>query len=211
MEKKLFTPKALKYLSYSLLFLLLATILSHNTFNLFYQYITGVYLPSTVGWMIFVPLVLFSSAGAIILILGIYVLWRGKNEFGKEHTTNVERGIWVIMILLSAATFICSGPLSAQWYESYVLFFIQNLMLLLIPVFLIKSLINRNINIMLWVAIFAFVILYPLWYTLFYVIHFQYYDVYPILLLSKVIPYLLLTFCYYKTYIEVKSKKIKTA
>lgn len=212
MVNKLLTVKGLEYLTYASLIAigwgLMSLIISinyylNNSFIQMQDWFAGFYL-------------FLYALGGVLFLVGLYWMWKGRHEFGKQHISNLEKSLWLIIVILSISALI-SGPFTMLGYFFYmstvaILFFLLTLMILLIPLYLIKTLSTPLVKNVLIVGVSFFVILYLISTTMQYVLGSNYWNVslQTLSILSNIIPYILLFIAFYKTLIHVRNKGIKT-
>ena len=153
--------------------------------------------------------------GVVLFLLGLYKMWKGRHEFGKEHKSNLEKTLWIIIVVLVIVAFI-GGPFTmlGTYYMSIltISFFLITFLILFVPLYLIKTLSTPFVRKMLIFGVSFFVVLYLVSITMRYVFEFDYWNMSlrTISFLSDLIPYILLFIAYYKTFINVKNKSVKT-
>ena len=139
MTNKLLTVKGLRYMTYASLIAIGWGLMSF--LNVLYYYLND-YPNETIYWFSGLFLILY-LAGGVLFILGFYEIWKGRDEFGKEHKSNLEKTLWIIIIVLAISAFI-SGPFGMfgynYMYTSIIPFFLLTLLILITPLYLIKSL-----------------------------------------------------------------------
>ena len=198
MKQKLYTARGLKYLNITFFTLILYELLTIIFF--LYSYTTNIVLPYYI-------LYILMALTIITFFLGTFLIWRGKNEIGDKHSNSIEVGLWLIIIFLAITSIF--GIFLDRTITNSLSYFILNLMIMVASFYFLKNIVNKQIRIIIWIAIFMFVILNPFITLITYLIPYDYYlNLYRILLQisSLVIPYMLLAFCYYKTYKDTKKQ-----
>lgn len=211
MTKKFLTVKGLEYMTYASLIAIGWGLMS---LIIFIYYYTNDSYNDTIFWLAGFYLILY-LVGAALFIIGLYKMWKGRNEFGKEHISNLEKTLWIAIVLLVISAFI-SGPLTMLGYSymitSTIPFFLATLLILIIPLYLIKSLSTPWVKNILIIGVSFFVILYLISTIMVYLLGFNYWNISlrTLSIFSDLIPYTLLFIAYYKTLIKVKNEDIKT-
>ena len=90
MPNKLLTVKGLKYMTYASLTTIGWSLMS--LLNVLYFYLND--YPNDMmflfaGFFLFLYLV-----GVVLFLLGLYKMWKGSHELGKEHKSNLEIYMW---------------------------------------------------------------------------------------------------------------------
>ncbi|MCK4332201.1 MAG: hypothetical protein KAV40_01325 [Thermoplasmatales archaeon] len=208
---KLLTVKGLEYLTYASLIAIGWGLMSLIIFLNYY--LNNSFIQMQFWWA---GLYLFLYVlGGVLFIIGLYKMWKGRHEFGKQHISNLEKTLWFIIIILAISA-LTSGPFTMLGYFYMITvtipFFLLTLMILVIPLYLIKTLSTPWVKNMLIVGVSFFVVLYLISTTMQYVLGLNYRNVSlrTLLILSDLIPYILLFIAYYKTLIHVRNKGIKT-
>lgn len=197
MKEKHYTTRGLKYLTFTFFILVLYILFSIIFFLL---YLFNINLPYLIIYILM-------FLATIMFFVGTFYIWRGRNEIAKKHINNVDKALWLIIIFLAITTL--SGVFLDKTITNSLSFFILNLMLMLASFYFLKEISNKKIKIIIWIAIVMFVIFYPLITIVTYYFQNDYYiNLYNIVLqiLSLIIPYLLFTICYYKTYKTIIQK-----
>jgi len=211
MTNKLLTVEGLKYMTCASLITIGWGLMS--LLNVLYYYLND-YLNDTIFWFAGILLILY-LVGIVLFMLGLYKMWKGRKEFGNEHKSNLEKTLWIIIIVLVISAFF-SGPIGMFGYyylsASTIPFFLITLLILIVPLYLIKTLSTPLVRKILIFGVSFFVVLYLISTTMRYVLGFLYWDISlrTISILSDLIPYILLFIAYYKTFINVKNKGVKT-
>lgn len=206
MGKESLTMKGLEYLVYASLVTVIWGLMP--LISLIDYYFLRTSILQDVWWSILY--LCFYGIGAILLIVGLYRMWQGKGEFGKEHTINIGKTLWFIIVILAIAALI-SGPakiiISANITMMFS-FFLLTLMIITVPLFLIKSLSSAWIKKLLVVGVLIFVILFWISIILEYLFDYYYWDISLriIFVLSDLIPYILILIAYYITLINIRKK-----
>ena len=193
MKQKTLTIAGLKYLfiSFAILVIEEGFVL---IFNL-YPYLNN-------NYMIYATLVFLSTFSIVLFFWGVFTLWRGRSEIDKEHSEMVEKGLWLIIIFLAVSAYI---GLFAGYNAHQISYFILNLMMLLVALFLLHKLVTRRIRNLIWIAIFLFILLDLLTMILPYITKFSSFYLSQINILTTFIPYTLIAFCYYASYRTIKN------
>ena len=211
MTNKLLTVKGLKYMTYASLTTIGWGLMS--LLNVLYFYLND-YLNDMMFWFAGCFLILY-LVGVVLFMLGLYEMWKGRYEFGNEHKSNLEKTLWIIIVVLVISAVI-SGPFTMfgiyYMFTSMIPFFLITLLILIVPLYLIKALSTPLVRKMLIFGVSFFVVLYLISTTMRYVLEFYYWDMSlrTLSILSDLIPYILLFIAYYKTFINVKNKGVKT-
>jgi len=196
MEEKIYTTRGLKYLIATFF-----TLTLYILFSIVFFFGTYTYHMNLPYEIIYILMVL-----AIIgFFVGAFFIWKGRNEISEKHINNVDRGLWLIIIFLVITTF--SGLFLDRTITSTTSFFISSLMIVLASFYFLKNISGEKIKNIIWIAIFLFVIFYPLKTIVTDYLKYDYYvNLYDLILqiLSLVIPYILFTICYYKSYKLIK-------
>lgn len=200
MKQKAYTARGLKYLTITFFTLIVYTLVS-IAFFLYWQ-ITTIVLPYHIIFILM-------SLAIITFFIGTYILWKGRNEITEKHINNVENGLWLIIIFLAITTMF--GIFLDKTITNNLSYFMMNLMIMLVSFYFLKNISNKRIRYIIWIAIFMFVILNPLITIVTYYFQYDYYvNLYRLVLqiFSLIIPYVLFTFCYYKTYKDTQNKNL---
>lgn len=196
MKQRPLTNSGLKYLITTFIILVLFELLIIA--SILFPYTINSVLPNQMFYIL-------TFLAIITFFIGTFYLWRGREEIGKKHIENVEKGLWLIIIFLAITSIF--GIFLERAINYNLSFFMLNLMLMLSSFYFLKNLTNKRIIYMVWIAIFLFVIFNPLETLISYLFSYDYYvTLYRFLLqiISVLIPYILLGFCYYKTYKNIK-------
>ena len=105
MEKNLLTMKGLEYLVNASIMTVIWGVMPLIALTDYYFFKASII--QDVWWSILY--LFFYGIGAILFIIGLYRMWQGRDEFGKEHKINLGKTLWLIILLLAITTFI-SGP-----------------------------------------------------------------------------------------------------
>ena len=211
MTNQLLTVKGLKYMTFASLITIGWSLMS--LLNVLYFYFND-YPNDMMFWFAGFFLFLY-LVGFVLFLLGLFKMWKGRREFGKEHKSNLDKTLWIIIVVLVIVAFI-SGPFTMlETYYMRILtitFFLITLLILIVPLYLIKTISTPLIRKMLIFGVSFFVVLFLVSATMGYVLEFNYWDMSlrTISFLSDLIPYILLFIAYYKTFINVKNKSVKT-
>ncbi len=208
MGKESLSIKGLEYLVYASLITVIWGLMPAIALIDYYFFKTSII--QDVWWSILY--LCFYGIGAILLIVGLYRMWQGRDEFGKEHTINIEKTLWLIMVILAIVALI-SGPATMIISANITMmfsFFLLTLMIITVPLILIKSLSSAWIKKSLVFGVFIFVILFWVSMILEYLLDYYYWDVSlrMIFVLSDLIPYILVLIAYYITLIDIRKKEI---
>jgi len=207
MGKESLTIKGLEYLVYASLVTVIWGLMPAIALIDYYYLKTS--MLQNIWWSILY--LCFYGIGAILLIVGLYRMWQGKDEFGKEHTINIDKTLWFIIVIL-AITALISGPATMIISTNITImfsFFLLTLMIITVPLFLIKSLSSAWIKKLLVVGVFIFVILFCISIILEYFFDYYYWDISLriIFILSDLMPYILVLNAYYMTLINIRKNK----
>lgn len=197
MKQKIYTGRGLKYLIVTFFTLILFTI-SNRTYFLYSPLFNLSYLYYLSFILIFIAMIAF--------FVGTFYLWKGRKEIAEKHINNVDKGLWLIIIFFAITTI--SGIFLDKTITNSLSMFILNLMLMLVSFYFLKDISKKKITI-IWIAIFMFVIFNPLIPIVAHYFKYYYYvNLYITILeiFSLIIPYILFTFCYYKTYKTIIQK-----
>ncbi|UCF12552.1 MAG: hypothetical protein JSW06_11060 [Thermoplasmatales archaeon] len=211
MTNKLLTVKGLKYMTYASLTAIGWGLMSF--LNVLYYHLND-YLNDIMLWFAGFLLILY-LVGVVLFMLGLYEIWKGRHEFGNEHKSNLEKTLWIIILVLVISAFI-SGPIGMFGYNyiftSMIPFFLITLLILITPLYLIKTLSTPLVRKMLIFGVSFFVVLYLVSITMRYILEYYYWDMSlrTLSILSDLIPYILLFIAYYKTLNHIRNKEIKT-
>ena len=143
-------------------------------------------------------------------------MWKGRDEFGKNHVSNVDKSLWFIIIILAISALI-SGPFGMvgrySVLEITIPYFLLTLMILITPLYLLKSLSPLWIKNMLIVGASLFIILYLIGTTIQYDLDVVewFVPMRTVSIFSDLIPCVLVFIAFYKTLIHVKNEKITTS
>jgi hypothetical protein len=214
MANQLLTVKGLRYMTYASLIAVGWGIMDGIIFLYYFliDFPDG-YPNEMIFWITGLLLFLY-LVGVVLFILGLYKMWEGRYEFGNEHKSNLEKTLWIIILVLVISAFI-SGPFTMVGiyyiFTSMIPFFLITLLILITPLYLIKSLSTPFIRKMLIFGVSFFVVLYLISATMRYVFGFYFMDISlrTLSILSDLIPYILLFIAYYNTFINVKIKSVK--
>ena len=210
MTNKLRTVKGLEYLTYASLTTIGWGLMSLVFFLFYFLNTTSI---DPIFWFSF-NFILY-VLGGVLFIVGLYWMWKGRDEFGENHISNVEKSLWLIIIILAISALI-SGPFTMmgnfRMITVTILYFLLTLMILVTPMYLIRSLTTIWIKNILVVGFSLFVILYLIATTILYFLDviYWYVPMRTLSILSDLIPYTLLFIAFYKTLIHVRNKGIKT-
>ena len=213
MTDKLHTEKGLEYLTYASLTSIGWGVMSVIMFLYYYliDFPTG-YPNETIFWITGILLFLY-LVGVVLFMVGLSKMWKGRNEYGKKHNSNLEKTLWIIIVVLVISAFI-SGPIGMFGYyymfTSMIPFFLITLLILITPLYLIKTLSTPLVRKILIFGVSFFVVLYLIATTMRYVFGFYYWDLSlrTLSTLSDLVPYILLFVAYYTTLINVRNKEI---
>ena len=196
MEQKTFTAKGLKYLTFAF-----ATLIIWQLVVLILNSYHGI----DSGYAGYVSLMVIVVLSWVFFFWGLFTLWKGRTEIGKEHVDMVEKGIWLVIVFLAVSSFVSLSAGSASYQLS---FFILNLMIFLVTLYLLHVLTTKGIKNLIWVAVFFFIVFDSLTTVLPYMVKLHYFYLNLMRIPTFLIPYTLIMLCYYKTYrrIEAESK-----
>ena len=102
MEKKSLTVKGLEYMTYASLIAISWGLMS---LIMFIYYYTNESNNDVIDWLTGFYLTLY-LIGVVLFIIGLYKMWKGRNEFGKEHTLNLEKTLWIALVILAVSAFV---------------------------------------------------------------------------------------------------------
>ena len=192
MKQKTFTTEGLKYLTFAF-----ATLVIWQLVALILDLYPGID-KGHVGAVFQIAIVALSW---IFFFWGLFVLWKGRTEIGKEHVEMIEKGIWLVIVFLAISSFISLSMRSASYQIS---FFVLNLMAFLVTLYLLHALTTRKIKNLVWAAISIFIIS-DLLITIFSSIpKYSYLNFFRIP--TFIIPYTLIMICYYRAYKITREK-----
>ncbi len=211
MASKSQTVNGLQYLTYASI---IAVGWGFMSLIIFLYYYINDSFTETIFWLAGFYLFLY-LVGVVLFIVGLYKMWKGRHEFGKEHISNLEKTLWLVIVFLVISAFI-SGPISMFGYgymiTTVIPFVLLTLLILSVPLYLLRKLLIPWIKNILIVGVSLFVIIYWISMTMQHVLGFHYWNISlrTLSILSDLIPYILLFIAYYKTLIHVRNKEIKT-
>ncbi len=217
MTNKLLTVKGLEYLTYASLMAIGWSLMSLVGL-LFYFFVTTYHytpISEIIGWGTISIRIILYGLGGVLFIVGLYWMWKGRDEFGKNHVSNVDKSLWLIIIILAISALI-SGPFTMVEPYSILIttipYFLLTLMILITPLYLLKSLSPLWIKNMLIVGASIFVILYLIATTIQYGLDVVewFVPMRTVSIFSDLIPYTLVFIAFYKTLIHVRDKGVKT-
>ena len=209
MNDKLVTIKGLEFLTYASLIAIgwgLVPLITALNYYLNDSYFDTIWFAGFYS--------LLYLAGGVLFLVGLYKIWKGRHEIDKEHAINLEKTLWIIIIILSISALI-SGPFSISGYsatiEVVIIFFLLTFMILFTPLFMLKKFSTPWITNMLLVGVSIFVVLYFSSAILQYVFDYDHWNLLPrtLSILSNLIPYTILFFAFFKVLSGLRNKEIK--